>query len=102
MEEGRPSFTAEVGAIIRAAETEKPANERLCYDPFAKGFLSTPKRGIGMIPPFRKLALWYIEQKHPFLIDCIPSRTRYIDEYVNECLDAGLEQLIILGAGYDS
>jgi len=102
MEEDKPSFTAEVGAVIRAAETEKPVNERLCYDPFAKGFLSTTNRVIGMIPPLQKLALWYLEQKHPFVLDCIPARTRYIDEYVSECIYAGLEQLIILGAAYDS
>jgi methyltransferase (TIGR00027 family) len=102
MEEGRPSFTAEIDAVIRSSETEKPESERLCYDPFARGFLSTTKRVIGMIHPLRKLALWYLERKHPFILDCIPARTRYIDEYLNKCIDDGLEQLIILGAGYDS
>ncbi len=102
MEKVKPSFTAEVDAVIRMVETEKPESERLCYDPFAKGFLSTTNRVIGMIPPLRKLALWYLERKHPFILDCIPSRTRYIDEYVTECIDAGLKQLVILGAGYDS
>lgn len=102
MKEGKPSFTAEIDAVIRTFETEKPESERLCYDPLARGFLSTTNRVIGMIPPLRKLGLWYLEQKHPFILDCIPARTRYIDEYVSECVDAGLEQLIILGAGYDS
>ncbi|UCE33182.1 MAG: class I SAM-dependent methyltransferase [Deltaproteobacteria bacterium] len=102
MEEGKPSFTAEIDAVIRTMETEKPESERLCYDPFARGFLGTTNRVIGMISPLRKLGLWYLEQKHPFILDCIPARTRYIDEYVSECADAGLEQLIILGAGYDS
>jgi len=102
MEEGKPSFTAEIDAIIRSTETEKPESERLCYDPFAKTFVSATNRFIGMIPPLRKLALWYLERKHPFLLDCIPARTRYIDEYVNKRIDDGLQQLIILGAGYDS
>jgi methyltransferase (TIGR00027 family) len=102
MEEGKPSFTAEVDAVIRANETVKPESERVCYDPFAIGFIGTTNRIIGKIPPLRKLALWYLEQNHPFILDCIPARTRYIDEYVNECIGAGLEQLIILGAGYDS
>jgi methyltransferase (TIGR00027 family) len=102
MEEGKPSFTAEIGAVIRSVETEKPENERLCYDPFARGFLGATNRIIGMVPPLRKLALWYLERKHPFILDCIPSRTRYIDEYLNECIEDGIEQLIILGAGYDS
>jgi methyltransferase (TIGR00027 family) len=102
MEEGKPSFTAEIDAVIRTVETEKPEGERLCYDPFAKGFIGRANRVIGMIPPLRKLALWYLEKKHPFILDCIPARTRYIDEYVNKCIDDGLQQLIILGAGYDS
>ncbi len=102
MAEGKPSFTAEVDAVIRANETMKSESKRLCHDPFAIGFAGTTSRIIGKIPPLRKLALWYLEQKHPFILDCIPARTRYIDEYVNECIGAGLEQLIILGAGYDS
>jgi len=102
MEEGKPSFTAEIDAVIRGIESEKPEGERLCYDPFTKGFIGTTNRVIGMFPPLRKLALWYLERKHPFILDCIPARTRYIDEYVNKCIDDGLDQLIILGAGYDS
>jgi len=102
MEEGKPSFTAEIGAAIRATETEKPENERLCYDPYAKGFLGPTNTFIGMFPPLRKLALWYLDRKHPFILDCIPARTRYIDDYVNERIDDGVQQLIILGAGYDS
>lgn len=102
MEEGKPSFTAEIDAVIRTVETEKPESERLCYDPFARGFIGTTNRVIDMIPPLRKLALWYLERKHPFILDCIPARTRYIDEYLNKCIDDRLEQLIILGAGYDS
>jgi len=102
MEEGKPSFTAEIGAVIRAAESEKPEDERVCFDPYAKGFLGTSTRILGMLPFLRKLGLWYIEQKHPFVLDCIPARTRYIDEFANKCIDDGIEQLIILGAGYDS
>ena len=102
MGEGKPSFTAEINAVIKTIENEKPESERLCYDPFARGFVGTTNRVIGMVPPLRKLALWYLERKHPFILDCIPARTRYIDEYVNKCIDDGLDQLIILGAGYDS
>ena len=91
-----------IDAVIRAIETRKPESERLCYDPFAKGFVGTTNRVIGKIPYLGKLALWYLEQKHPFILDCIPARTRYIDEYVNERIDDGIQQLIVLGAGYDS
>jgi methyltransferase (TIGR00027 family) len=33
---------------------------------------------------------------------CIVARTRYIDDYLKTCIDAGIEQLVILGAGYDT
>jgi methyltransferase (TIGR00027 family) len=102
MEESTPSFTAEIDAVIRAVETEKPEDERLCYDPFALCFIGTTNRIIRVIAPLRKLALWYLEQKHPFILDCIPARTKYIDDYVNKSIDEGIQQLIILGTGYDS
>ena len=31
-----------------------------------------------------------------------PARERYIDDYLEACLSEGLEQLVILGAGYDA
>ena len=31
----------------------------------------------------------------------IVARERYIDDYLQSCIDGGLEQLVILGAGYD-
>jgi methyltransferase (TIGR00027 family) len=102
MEEDKPSFTAQIDAVIRAVETDKPESVRLCSDPFAIYFMGTTNRIIRAIPPLKKLALWYLEQKHPFMLDCIPARTRFIDEYLDKCLDDGLEQLIIMGAGYDS
>jgi methyltransferase (TIGR00027 family) len=102
LKEDKPSISAEVDAIIRDVETQKPENEKLCHDPLAIAFIGKGKRLLGKIPPLRRLALWYIEQRHPFVFDCIAARTRYIDEHVNHCIDDGIEQLIILGAGYDS
>ena len=102
MEKKKPSLSAEIDAVIRSIETKKPESERLCYDPFARSFVSKTGRLIGKIPPLRKLALWYIERKHPFMFDCTPARTRYVDEYVNSCVDVGIQQLVNLGAGYDS
>ena len=32
----------------------------------------------------------------------VVARERYIDDYLQSCIDGGLEQLVILGAGYDS
>lgn len=102
MKEDKPSFTAEMDAVVRWVETEKPEGERLCYDPMARGFVSLTSRLVGMFGPIRRAALWYMERKHPCFQDCVPARTRYIDAYVKACIDNGLEQLVNLGAGYDS
>ncbi len=102
MAEVKPSFTAEVGALVRSLETEKPENIRLCDDPFAKAFLGKTLTAMGKIAPLKRLGLWYLEKKHPRLKDCTPARTRYIDAHVDRCIVQGMEQLIILGAGYDS
>ena len=102
MKEVKPSISAEIDAGIRDFETNKPEHERLCYDPIAHAFIGKTGRVIRKIPPLRRFVRWYIKQIHPFLYDCIPARTKYIDEYVNHCIEDGIEQLIILGAGYDS
>ena len=40
MREDKASYTAEITALCRAIESAKPENERICYDPVAKDFLS--------------------------------------------------------------
>ena len=32
----------------------------------------------------------------------IVARTKYLDDHVRQCLEAGLEQVVVLGAGFDS
>ena len=47
-----------------------------------------------MFPPLGKLALLYLERKHPFICDCISAHTRYIDEYVNKRTVDDIQQLM--------
>ena len=39
MRKNQSSLTAAGIAIVRAVESEKPADERICYDPYARIFL---------------------------------------------------------------
>ena len=75
MEEIKPNFAAEIGAVIRDIETEKPENERLCYDPIAKAFIGKTIRIIGManrnIPPHFSLTA-----ESPRIKRCPVSRLR--------------------------
>jgi methyltransferase (TIGR00027 family) len=38
----------------------------------------------------------------PHAANSVVARTRYIDDYLKACITDGIEQLVILGAGYDS
>ena len=40
MKQYRSGLTASGSAIVRAVEAEKPAGERVCYDPYALRFVN--------------------------------------------------------------
>jgi len=102
MKEEKASRTAEIVTAFRAAESLKPARERVCYDPMAKDFLSSRLSLIGRSEFIRKTALWYADRKSPGITGLVVLRTRYIDDYLTRCMEDGIDQLVIMGAGYDS
>lgn len=106
LEQGKPSWTAEVSAAYRAAESDRPENERVCYDPISKYFLRTLFQLIGNNPfirnTFAKIMFWYAERVTPGNPGFVVARTRYIDDYSKTCFDDDIKQLVILGAGYDT
>ena len=94
-------------AVWRAIESRKQEHERVCYDPLAKYFLYTWVRIITKSPTLAKMLVWFLGgRKYPGIpvltMDYIAVRTRYIDDYLKECIGNGIRQLVILGAGYDS
>jgi methyltransferase (TIGR00027 family) len=96
MKKTQASTTAQGIAFVRALESSKPAGERICYDPLARQLIS---------PAFYLLGRLFIsraERKGPGVIGFLAARCRYIDDYLQTCLEAGLDQLVILGAGLDS
>ena len=102
MKKGKPSATAEGNAALRAAEWLRPEDERVCYDQFARRFLGLRFGVIVRSRLLTRIALWYAERIIPGAADSLVARTRYIDDYLKQCIDDGIEQLVILGAGYDS
>lgn len=102
MKEGKPSFTAEVTVALRFAEWLAPEDKRVCHDPLAKDFAATKFRIIGKSRLLTRIALWCTERLLPGMVNYIVGRTRYIDDYLKSRIDDGIEQLVILGAGYDS
>ena len=102
MEEKKPSVSAEQVTAIRAAESMRPKDERVCYDPFARHFLGPELAKIVNDPQLTETVALTVEQDTPGAIGCVTARTRYIDDYLRACIAGGIEQLVILGAGYDT
>nr|WP_320161201.1 class I SAM-dependent methyltransferase [uncultured Methanoregula sp.] len=88
-----PSGTAEGVAAFRAIEAGLPEEERICNDTYAVRFVD-PSR-----------LAWIAEHPdHPFpgLRNTIVARVRFFDDMITAAVGEGLEQLVIMGAGYDS
>src|SRR5512136_555844 len=102
MKEQKASSSAENVAALRAAESLKPEDERVCYDPLARHFLGIKYRVFSRSRFLIKLALDNAERQSPGSFGCLAGRTRYIDDCLKACIDDGIEQLVILGAGYDT
>jgi methyltransferase (TIGR00027 family) len=101
MKEETASQIAVGVAAVRAAESMKPDGERVCYDPYAKYFLDGIYR-TASISFLRKVFVYFGERAVPGAHGFVVSRTRYIDDYLQHCIEDGMKQLVILGAGYDS
>ena len=98
MKRNQSSLTAVGIAIVRAIESEKPAGDRLVYDPYARRFVNSGL--FRFVDCFYRLGLG--DRKGPGVWEFLVARERYIDDYLEARLDEGLEQLVILGAGFDA
>jgi len=102
VKEGKASLTAELTTAARAAESMRREDRRLCYDPLARELLSGPLRMVVRIPLLTGFILWFVERLAPGVPGEVLSRTQYIDDCLKARIDDGIEQLVVLGAGYDS
>jgi len=96
MKKTQASTTSQGIAFARALESNKPVGERICYDPLARRLISPAFYLLG------KLFAGRAERKGPGVLGFLAARCRYIDDYLQACLETGLDQLVILGAGLDS
>jgi len=105
MREGHASRTAEQNALFRALESSRPPHRRICDDPLARHFLSWPftlVMGIAAIPGGATFVRSYIDRRWPGVRSSVVARTRLIDDLIAAALEEAIEQLVILGAGFDS
>ena len=99
----RPSTTAQGVALMRAVEADRSPGRRIVDDPYARLFLAGPaklaRRPISLGRPVIDLAE---RNRLTGLTTYVLCRHRFIDEHLAAALDDGAEQVLILGAGYDS
>ncbi len=98
MRRNQSSLTATGIAVNRAYESSKAPGERVCYDPYARQFVNPLLYHLFAF----FIVIGYAERRGPGVQAFLAARDRYIDDYLQMCLDDGIEQLVILGAGFDS
>jgi methyltransferase (TIGR00027 family) len=104
MREGHASRTAEQNALFRALESLRPAGRRIFEDPLARSFLTPPLSlvsRLAVVPGLQELLPWIIDYRWPGVRSSVVARTRLIDDAIAASLGR-IEQLVILGAGFDS
>jgi methyltransferase (TIGR00027 family) len=89
-------------AGVRAGETQLPENERVFEDPYAHYFFPEEIREQVRGAAAAKAERAKYEQLMPGMNGAIVARIRYIDECVSKGLREGLQQMVIIGAGYDT
>ena len=105
MKEGQASRTAEYVALFRAIESSLPAKRRLFEDPFARRFLGRRfalLAALCSLPGAADLVSRYIDGRWAGARSSAVARTRLIDDTISDALAQGIEQLVILGAGFDA
>jgi methyltransferase (TIGR00027 family) len=103
----RPSATAEVMALNRAVESLKTEDMRICYDPYAIRFIERPDylKLLELMSCNPQKAMAIIEEEErlfPGVYNTTLARVRYFDDFVRASASEGIEQIVLLGAGYDS
>jgi len=98
------SGTALTMAAFRALESAKPRGERLFCDPYARRFLPEFQRALlacAGVAPLRRVIEFYADRRGPGARTSGIARTRLIDDWVSREIECGVQQIVMLGAGFD-
>lgn len=97
-----PSRTAEAVCLMRAYEHARAKGRRVVDDPYAEWFLRPLARAAlayeRAAPNLRRYADWATDG----LLQFVLGRHRYMDDALKRALRGGTEQVVLLGAGYDT
>ena len=98
MRQKQSSTTAEGMALVRAIEASRSEGRRICYDPIARSMVPGYKFTLSKLTIDSGLYGRFF----PGAIEFITARERYIDDFLKAALSKGLDQVVILGAGFDT
>jgi methyltransferase (TIGR00027 family) len=94
--------TALGAAICRLIEQYQPKETRLFNDPLVKDLVGAPIRVLMQFASMRNLTMQQMDAITPGICGVQISRTRFIDDAVQDALSRGIGQVVILGAGLDT
>ena len=89
-------------AGVRAGENQLPEDERVFEDPYAQYFFPDEIREQLQSVASVKAERAKYEQLMPGINGALVARIRFIDECLAKSLREGLNQMVIIGAGYDT
>lgn len=94
----RKDGTAQGVAKQRLIESLAKPNKRIIFDSYAGKFVA----GAGIIKLMgHNVSVWITKKFAPGFHEHLISRTKFIDDLVQNAANQGAEQYVILGAGYD-
>lgn len=97
------SLTAQINAAQRAAESMRPPGRRLINDPQSGHFVEHPVLRAALSHPWSAdAALRVFDRVWGGLHAHIALRVRYADDACAAAFGAGIDQLVLLGAGFDT
>ncbi len=102
---GSPSRTAEFVALFRALESRLSADQRLFDDPYAHVFLGARLGAVlalAQVPATGRLVTQAIDRTWPGARISVVVRTRFIDDALKKALADDIDQVVIVGSGFDT
>ena len=101
--ERRASWTAQSVAANRAADTSQPQDRRLISDPYARHFVSDPVLRACLIHPLAsRIFIGFTRRAFAGVHAYLVLRARYTDDAWTAAIEDGVDQLVLLGAGFDT
>lgn len=97
------SLTAQINAAQRAAETLQPPSRRLLDDPYSRHFVRHPVLRVVLAHRLAAgVALRVFDGLWGGLHAHIVLRLRYTDDICEAAISEGIDQIVLLGAGFDT